>query len=126
MFGPLVQAITSRHAGPAATALAAVLAVALAVTGLQAAHRQAALESRIAELTRETQRVGGYWKAKVAACEIAAARGLEDAGRPRNRATRVALGPEAAAARLVSEQPAGFDVCARMESADQAVLQTLK
>jgi hypothetical protein len=33
---------------------------------------------------------------------------------------------ETVAQRLVKEPPAGFDVCARMESADQAVLDSLK
>jgi hypothetical protein len=33
--------------------------------------------------------------------------------------------PASLAAELAGNSPAGFDVCARMESADQAVLKTL-
>jgi hypothetical protein len=40
--------------------------------------------------------------------------------------TAAALSNAARAQQLAQNAPAGFDVCARMESADQAVLETLK
>jgi hypothetical protein len=42
------------------------------------------------------------------------------------RVTAADLTNEARAQALAKNAPAGFDVCARMESADRAVLETLK
>jgi hypothetical protein len=59
------------------------------------------------------------WGAKLAACEVGAVQNG-------SRVTAAALSNEARAKELAKNAPAGFDVCARMESADRAVLETLK
>ena len=68
---------------------------------------------------RENRQIGAVWGAKLAACEVGVAQARE-------RVTGVELTNEARAQALAKNAPAGFDVCARMESADQAVLETLK
>ena len=122
MLGSFVRALTSRVAGPVATATAIVLAVLLAVTWTAAERTRAQLESQVTVLTRQAEGAAG-WQARLASCEATRAgmaRGLHAAS---NSAGGT---PEERARRLAAEAPAGFDVCARMESADQAVLNTLK
>ena len=119
MFRTLIQAFTSPVAGPVGFSLAVILCAALIVTVSAADRNEAALRGRISALTAENQRNGIALHARLAACE----------GQPADlEKTRVAtanLTPEQRAQRLASE-PAGFDVCARMESADRAVLETLR
>ena len=94
-----------------------VLGVALMATSISAGRTEAGLRARIASLTEVNTRLGVYWQARLRSCESAAAGGTGEApgkGSPEDRARRLA------------RAPAGFDVCARMESADQAVLRTLK
>lgn len=125
MVSPLIRALTSRAAGPVATAAALALTVALAWTWTSAAQSRAELEARIGALTQEAAASGASLKAQLAGCQGA----LRAAGSARAVATAAfdeELGPEAMAARLVAEAPAGLDVCARMEAADRAVLQTLR
>ena len=121
MLSWLKGAITSRAAGPVATAVAAALAVVLAASWLSWDASRAGLEARIAELTRQAERSQSLWKAQLAACHAAAGpRTLTDA----SFAAPAAGGEDAR--RLLERQPEGIDACARMESADRAVLSNLK
>jgi hypothetical protein len=119
MLRTLLNAFTNPVAGPVGFALSLVLCGMLGVTAVSASRTEAALRGRIAALTAENQRTGLALHARLAACE----------GRPvdlaRERVTNANLTPEERAQRLKGE-PAGFDVCARMESADRAVLGTLR
>jgi hypothetical protein len=123
MLTPIIQILTSRAAGPAASAVAALLAVLLALTWTGAQRTQAQLRGELAQLSREANTVGAYWQTRATSCEGASpsqARTIEVA------AQDAKASPEDKARRLANEPPAGFDVCARMESADQAVLNALK
>jgi hypothetical protein len=125
MFAHLQHALTSPRTGPAATALALVLALALAATWSSAQRTQAELEGRVERLSVQAQSVGAYWRARVAACESLGGRDAAEAPRPwlvRRTDGTIAR----AAAELASRPPPGFDACARMESADAAVLGTLR
>ena len=119
MSNPLMQALASRWLTLAALILVVVLGLALAATSVISARTEAALRNRIADLTLENRRSGAVWNAKLAACE-------NGAGHSRGRVTAATLSNEARAKEMARNAPAGFDVCARMESADQAVLETLK
>jgi len=119
MFRTLVQAFTSPVAGPVGFALAIAMCAMLITTVAAAERNESVLHARIASLTAENQRNGLALHARLAACEGGPA-DLE-----RNLLTNGELSPEQRAQRL-SGEPAGFDVCARMESADRAVLETLK
>jgi hypothetical protein len=113
-----LKALTSRYTGPLASLLVIVLGLALMATSISAGRTEAGLRARIANLTEVNTRLGTYWQARLRSCESAAAGGTSEAlskGSPEDRARR-----------LAARAPAGFDVCARMESADQAVLRTLK
>lgn len=109
--------------GHAATVGLLVLSIALAIVLIASLiawkHERDGLEDRIAELTRQGERSQALWKAQLSACHAASG--------PRRavQAGGSATGDEAAR-RLLAEGPEGIDVCARMESADQAVLSTLK
>ncbi len=121
MIGSLRQALTSRTAGPLASVAALAMAALLAVswTGWQA--ERAALERRVAELTQQADRSQALWRAQLSACHAAAG-----AERLTEAAYETPQDSKDAARRLLTQQPEGIDVCARMESADQAVLSTLK
>lgn len=115
----MMQAIVSRWVAFAAILALAALGLALVITTVTAARTEAALRQRIADLVRENRQSGAIWGAKLAACEIGAAQTPQ-------RVTAAALSNEERAKALARNAPAGFDVCARMESADRAVLETLK
>ena len=115
----LTRALASRWLALAAVLLIAALGIALIMTTYTAAKTEAALRVQIAALMRENRQVGAVWGAKLAACERGAVQ-------ERGRVTDAELSNEARAQALAKNAPAGFDVCARMESADQAVLETLK
>jgi alkylhydroperoxidase family enzyme len=119
MSNPLMQVLASRWLALAAMVTVIALGLALTATSLIAANTEAALRRRIAELTLENRKAGAIWGAKLAACETGAAP-------DRGRLTAATLSNEARAKAMAQNAPAGFDVCARMESADQAVLETLK
>jgi len=119
MSNPLLRVLTSPWAGFTAMLAVIVLGLALAFTSLTAARTEAVLRAKIAALVDENRKAGAVWGAKLAACEIGG-------GAARGRVTAAALSDQARAQQLAQNAPAGFDVCARMESADQAVLETLK
>jgi hypothetical protein len=121
MFRRLIQAFTHPFAGPLGFGVALVLCGLLVATSLTAARTEAHLRARIAQLSAQDARTGALLHAKLAACEGA----LPAEGAAAPDGTKVAS-VEARAARLAGREPQGFDVCARMESADRAVLETLR
>ena len=121
MSNPLLRAITSPWVGLIAMVMVIVLGLTLIATSLTAARTEAALRARIAAMAAENRQTAAVWGAKLAACQA----GGTPAGRA-NRVTAATLSDAARAQQLAQNAPAGFDVCARMESADQAVLETLK
>lgn len=107
--------------GPIATAVAVALALALGLASAGWETRRAGYEARIAELTQASQRVQLSLRTDLAACHAATeARKLATEGGPGGGLT-----PDGAR-RLLEQQPTGIDACARMESADRAVLSNLK
>ncbi|HEX4709279.1 hypothetical protein [Phenylobacterium sp.] len=119
MFRTLMQAFMSPVAGPVGFVLAIAMCGLLIVTSVTAQRNEAVLRARISVLTAENIRNGMVLHARLAACEGG------PADLARNRQATGGASVEDRAKRL-SGEPAGFDVCARMESADRAVLETLK
>ena len=119
MSHPLTQAMSGRWLALAAVLAIVALGLALTATSLGAARTETALRHQITELVGQNRQAAAIWGAKLASCETAGNSG-------RGRVTNVSLSPAERARELASKSPAGFDVCARMESADQAVMETLK
>lgn len=120
MLRTLIQAFTSPVAGPAGFALSIVMCSLLVATAISAERNEAVLRARVAALTAENQRNGLALHARLAACEG----GPADVAR--KRLAEGSMTPEQRAQRLAANEPVGFDVCARMESADRAVLESLR
>jgi len=120
MLRTVLQAFTSPVAGPVGFALSIVLCALLVTTTITARQNELALRSKVQALTEENQRNGIALHARLAACESG------PADQARSQAANAALTPQQRAERLAGKEPVGFDVCARMESADRAVLETLK
>lgn len=129
MLGGIARVIHHRRAGPVASGLSLVLAVALAATGYRAHERERFLMARIDGLAAhdasqlQAELVSCRATVKSYAAEAAAARPAPAGA----SALQVAAVRDRSklAAELVSTPPAGIDVCARMESADRAVMKTL-
>ena len=101
--------------------VAFALAVALGVASAGWDAKRARYEARIAELSQASDRVQASLRTDLAACHAAGdARRLATEGGPEGPLT------SDGARRLLEQQPAGIDACARMESADRAVLSNLK
>ena len=107
--------------GPVAAAIAFALAVALGVMTSNWEAQRADYEERIEVLRRDAERAEVGLKAQLAACHAAGA-----AGEAPGLVTAEAGPTPAGARKLLENQPEGIDACARMESADQAVLSNLK
>ena len=107
--------------GPIATAVAFALAVGLGVASAGWESERATYEARIAALTRSAAVSASGLRAELVSC-WATNQTLPafDPGKVGRADTSVA------ARRLLEQQPAGIDACARMESADRAVLSNLK
>jgi len=121
MLNAISAALTSPRTGPWATLAAVLLALALAVAWHGWEGRRATLEARIVQLTREGERAQSLWRAELAACHAGA-------GSQRTTQAQYA-GPTRSAEetrQMLEHEPEGIDACARMESADQAVLSNLK
>ncbi len=113
--------LMSPATGMVASGVAVALATALGVLASNWQSQRADYEARIAELNRVATRVQSNLRGELSACHMAhEARSLEVA----TYVPRPAV--SAAARRLLERQPEGIDACARMESADQAVLSNLK
>ena len=119
MFRRFFLAFTHPYAGPAGFGLAIVMCGLLVATSITATQTEAALRARIAQLAAEDARTGALLRARLVSCESAA-----PAPAGPNRVTNASV--DARAQRLAGREPQGFDVCARMESADRAVLETLR
>ena len=122
MLAGLRQALTSPVTGAIAVAIAFALAVAYAVSASSWQAERAAFEARIAELSEASDRAQADLRTELAACHAAgAARQVTEAQ------VAVAAGETPPGARrLLEQKPEGIDACARMESADRAVLSNLK
>ncbi|WP_293905095.1 hypothetical protein [Phenylobacterium sp.] len=107
--------------GPVATAIAMALAVALGVASAGWETRRARYEARIVELSQAAERNQVSLRTELASCRAAGE------ARQLTAAEYAAKGPPPdGAKRLLEQQPEGIDACARMESADRAVLSNLK
>lgn len=121
MITALKQALTSPLTGPIATTVAVMLAVVLGVRLSDWEARRQGYEARIAELTEASERKQESLKTELASCRAVEAARQEMTAAYADKART----PEGAR-RLLEQQPEGIDACARMESADQAVLSNLK
>ena len=120
MLSTLRHALTSPVTGPIATAAAVALAIALGVSAAGWQAQRARYEARIVELNQVSERTQASLRARLASCHAAGdARRLMEAKFAEGRT------PEGAK-QLLEQQPQGIDACARMESADRAVLSNLK
>jgi hypothetical protein len=120
MFRTPIQAFTSPAAGPVGFALALIMCGLLIATATSANRNERMLMRQVSALTAENQKNGIALHARLAACEGGSA-DLE-----RRRLINGTLTPDQKAQQLAGREPQGFDVCARMESADRAVLETLR
>ena len=121
MLAGLRQLLTSQVTGPVATAVAIAITVAFGIAAGNWQSQRLRYETRIMELTRASERVQSNLRTQLSACHAAGdARRLTEA----ELGTRQARG--GGARQLLEQQPEGIDACARMESADQAVLSNLK
>ena len=129
MLRGVSRLITRPAAGPIASLAAIALAGALAGSLVKAHEEERFLKARIAALaTRDASALQGELVSCGAAPrsygdQAAAARPALGAVGP--RAVRNPTGRRELAAELVARPPAGIDLCARMESADQAVMKAL-
>ena len=107
--------------GPIATAVAFALAVGLGVASVSWESERAAYEARIAALAQSAALSTSGLRAELATCRAT------NQAQPVLDAAKIArAGTPVAARRLLEQQPEGIDACARMESADRAVLSNLK
>jgi predicted flap endonuclease-1-like 5' DNA nuclease len=127
MLASRSRALTSRAAGPLAGAVALASMILLAVGWANAARDAAQLRDQVGRAALAARDSDGVWRAKLVSCQ-AQAEALKAAAEPAAdlRLTPVAGTGDAVADKLATEGPAGFDVCARMEAADRAVLASLK
>lgn len=122
------NALTSPVAGPIGALAAVVLAGALAGVWTNAHRTEARLKAQIAALSARETEAELHWQAKFATCRERAAPAApttEISGPTGGRLTPV-VDADAMAAKLARDGPQGFDVCARMEAADAAVLASLR
>lgn len=121
MLAGLRQTLVNPATGLVAIAVAISLAVVLGVASTNWRSQQADYEDRIRELTRASERSQAEFRMELAAC-----RAVGDARQTPEVRTAAAGDAPPGARRLLEQQPEGIDACARMESADQAVLSNLK
>ena len=121
MLAGLRQALLSPVTGPIAIAIAFALAVAYGVSGSMWQAERASYEARIAELGQVSDKAESQLRTELAACHAAGA-----AGQVTEAEVAAAAETPAGARRLLEQRPEGIDACARMESADRAVLSNLK
>jgi hypothetical protein len=121
MLAGLRQFLVNPATGMIAIAVAFALAVALGVAANTWQAEKGRYETRISELTRASERAEAGFRMELASCQAV---GQARQAPPTEIAAR---GPTPEGARrLLEQQPEGIDACARMESADQAVLSNLK
>lgn len=123
MLAGLRRLLMSPVVGPIALAVAVALAAALGVSASMWEAERAGYEARIVELSRAAERTQSGLRAELTACHAA------DQAREAMEAEIAKRGPTPDRARadaLLADLPDGIDACARMESADRAVLSNLK
>ncbi len=120
MWRGIVGTFTHPVAGVVGFGLALIMCGLLVATSVAAGHNEAQLRARIIQLAREDARTGALLHARLSACESALP------ASNRQETTQASGSVTDRAQRLASREPEGFDVCARMEAADRAVLQNLK
>jgi biopolymer transport protein ExbB/TolQ len=122
MLAGLRHALMSPVTGPIAIAVAFALAVALALATSSWEQQRQQYEQRVAQLELAAHQSQATLRAELVACRAAGEqrRVAEEAVYAQRPPT-----PEGAR-RLLEQQPEGIDACARMESADRAVLSNLK
>ena len=122
MKSAIVQILTRPAAGPAFAGVSLVLALGLGLSLVDASRARADYVAQTADLSRALE-------AERSASALMVARPTAPAAK-QGTVMIAEHSPEADAAavaeRLANEPPAGLDGCARMESADQAVLATLR
>lgn len=116
MLKTVRNALASPVLGPIATAVAMALAVTLGVAQASWSEQAARYEDRIATLSRLADRDQAGLRSQLAACRATATAERSDPPPPAHAQAR----------RLLEQQPEGIDACARMESADRAVLSNLR
>lgn len=121
MLAGLRHILVSPLTGAVAIATALALAVALGITATGWNAERARYETRIAELTRASEKAEASFRMELASCQAVG----EARRAPETQVAAAGDAPEGAR-RLLEQQPEGFDACARMESADRAVLSNLK
>lgn len=122
MLAGLRQFLVNPATGLIAIAVALALAVLMGITGSAWQAERERYETRIAELTRAAEKAEAGLRMELASCQAAGS-----AREVTTEAEFAARGPTPEGARrLLEQQPEGIDACARMESADQAVLSNLK
>lgn len=114
MLSSVIRALTGRTAAVMAILAALALAMALGSVWSAAKRDEARSQIRIAALQEQLARSLAVQKAEAAACLAAGDQ------------KRLVRGKAADAAARLLQAPEGFDVCARMESADAAVLGSLR
>lgn len=121
MLAGLRQFLVSPVTGLVAIAVAITLAVALGVASANWQWQAAHYEIRIQELSRAADKAEAGLRMELASCRASGET-------PRGPEPQITASREApiGARRLLEQQPEGIDACARMESADQAVLSNLK
>lgn len=121
MLAGIRRALMSPVTGPIASAVAFALAVALGVSASEWETQRDAYEARIATLSQTAVRAQKGLRAELLACHAARSAPIAT-----DATLAVRAETPAGAKRLLDRQPEGIDACARMESADQAVLSNLK
>lgn len=131
MLRGITRIVTHRVAGPLWCLVAVALAVTLGISRRNADSKEAFLRGRIAALAAhdasqlQAELVSCRATVRSYAAAVSVSGSRAETG-PLTTPVKVAGGDAARmAADLARNAPAGFDVCARMESADQAVLRTL-
>ncbi|MEJ1935534.1 hypothetical protein WDZ92_35505 [Nostoc sp. NIES-2111] len=123
MLAGLRQLLRSPAVAPISLALALMLAVALGVYASVWEGERQAYETRILELSRAAERTQASLRTQLTACH---AQGRARDAMEAEFAQRSDAPGGSRAQALLAAQPEGIDACARMESADRAVLSNLK
>lgn len=121
MLAGLRHILVSPLTGAVAIATALALAVTLGVAAAGWNAERTRYETRIAELTHASEKAEASFRMELASCQAVG----EARRAPETQVAAAGETPEGAR-RLLEQQPEGFDACARMESADRAVLSNLK
>ncbi|HEV2531502.1 hypothetical protein [Phenylobacterium sp.] len=133
MLRGIARIFTHRWAGIGWCLVAMAFAATFAVSTVHSRHKEDFLRGRIAALATHD---ASQLQAELVSCRAtvrtysaaAYAAGAPRGGARPGETTQIKAvrgDPNSVAAQLVGTPPAGFDVCARMESADRAVLSAL-